>query len=73
MSDETRTDETKADEAAAPTKERRGEDGLPLDREPTLDDVRGSTGSGRATAVSCTALVVLLIAAFWVLRAVVLR
>lgn len=72
MDDETRTEETKADEAAG-APERRDEDGLPLDRKPTLDDVRGQGGSGRTTAVSCTLAVLLLVAAFWVLRAVVMR
>jgi hypothetical protein len=49
--------------------ERVDEEGLPLDREPTLDDVRGSEGSGRAIAVGCTALVLLALVAFWLIRA----
>lgn len=49
--------------------ERRDEDGLPLDRAPTLDDVRSESGSGRTIAVGCSILVLLLIAAFWVVRA----
>ena len=44
-------------------------EGLPLDREPTLDNVRGSEGSGRSVAVDCTALVVLVLGAFWIWRA----
>jgi len=56
---------------AAP--ERRDADGLPLDREPTLDDVRGDGHFGRSTAVGCSLAVLLVIAAFWVLRAFVLR
>jgi len=53
--------------------ERRDAEGLPLDRKPTLDDVRGGGGSGRTTAVSCTVIVILLVLAFWVLRAFVMR
>ena len=34
--------------------ERFDEDGLPLDRPPTLDDVRGNAGSGRTIAIGCT-------------------
>jgi len=49
--------------------ERRDEDGLPLDRDPTLDDVRSDAGSGRAIAIGCSLLVLLLIAAFWIVRA----
>jgi hypothetical protein len=49
--------------------ERVDEEGLPLDREPTLDDVRGSEGSGRAIAVGCTALVLIALVAFWLIRA----
>lgn len=51
------------------TPERRDEDGLPLDRAPTLDDVRSNAGSGRSIAVGCSILVLLLIAAFWLVRA----
>jgi hypothetical protein len=57
----------------APKAERLDEEGLPLDREPTLDDVRGSEGSGRAIAVSCSVLVVAAIAVFWLIRAGLLR
>jgi hypothetical protein len=49
--------------------ERLDEDGLPLDRPATLDDVRGTSGSGRSVAIGCTLLVLALILAFWVLRA----
>ena len=48
--------------------ERRDADGLPLDREPTLDDVRGSAGSGRTIAVGCFVLVVLAVIGFWLVR-----
>ncbi len=49
--------------------ERLDEDGLPLDRPATLDDVRGQAGSGRTIAVGCFVLVALAVAAFWILRA----
>jgi hypothetical protein len=52
--------------------ERFDEEGLPLDREPTIDDVRGGEGSGRTIAVGCSILVVLAIAVFWLIRAGIL-
>jgi hypothetical protein len=52
--------------------ERRDEDGLPLDRDPTIDDVRGGANHFKL-AVGCSAVVVLLIVAFWVLRVLVAR
>ena len=55
-----------APEPEAP--ERVDDEGLPLDREPTLDDVRGEAGSGRVIAVGCTVLVAILVAGFWLLR-----
>jgi len=58
-------------EPASPSPERRDEGGLPLDREPALDDVRGGANHGRI-AVGCAAAVALLIAVFWILRAYVL-
>jgi hypothetical protein len=54
------------DTAPAPA-ERRDQDGLPLDREPTIDDVRGRENHFKL-AVGCSAAVALLIVAFWVLR-----
>ena len=60
-------------EAKAKAPERVDEDGLPLDREPTLDDVRSNAGSGRTIAVGCTGLIVVLVLAFWILRAYVLH
>jgi hypothetical protein len=53
----------------AETPEAYDADGLPLHRAPTLDDVRGSAGSGRTIAVGCAVLVALAVAAFWVIRA----
>lgn len=58
--------------ALAPAAERFDDEGLPLDRAPTLDDVRGGAGSGRSVAIGCTILVTLLVLAFWLLRAVVM-
>ena len=45
------------------------EDGLPLHRAATLDDVRSNAGSGRTIAVGCALLVALAIGAFWLIRA----
>jgi hypothetical protein len=59
------------EQAPAPKGERRDEDGLPLDRPPTLDDVRSEAGSGRAIAIGCTALVIVVILGFWAVRALV--
>lgn len=64
-------DETKSDDAApveaSTAPERLDEEGLPIDRALTLDDVRGE-GSGRTIAIGCTALVVLATVGFWLLR-----
>ena len=72
MSDAETKTEGAAEEAGSAKAERFDEDGLPLDRKPTLDDVRGTEGSGRTIAIGCSVLVVLAIAAFWLLRAGVL-
>ena len=64
--------ETTSPEGGSPAAERRDEDGLPLDRAPTLDDVRGQSGSGRTIAVGCTLLVALALLAFWGVRALML-
>jgi hypothetical protein len=69
-------DETKSDapaEAPAKAAERVDEEGLPLDRAPTLDDVRGAEGSGRTIAIGCTVLVVLAVLGFWILRAAMMH
>ena len=47
--------------------------GIPMSREPTLDDVRGDGVEHRRLAFGCTLLVALLLVAFYVLRVVVLR
>jgi hypothetical protein len=57
---------------SANERERRDEEGLPIDRAPTMDDVRGSEGSGRTIAIGCSAIVLGLILVFWLLRAYVL-
>ena len=68
------TDETKQEDEPKPTApERLDEDGLPLDREPTLDDVRGNTGEHPAAPNRCSVLVVLMVLGFWILRAYLLR
>ncbi len=69
-------DETKSDapaEAPKAAAERLDEEGLPLDRPPTLDDVRGAEGSGRTIAIGCTVLVVLAVLGFWILRAAMMH
>lgn len=58
-----------AGDAGASKIERVDEDGLPLDRPATLDDVRGNAGSGRAIAVGCTLAVAIVLALFWLIRA----
>ena len=62
------SDELKESAEAPARPERRDAEGLPLDREPTLDDVRGESGSGRSIAWGCTALVVVALAGFWLVR-----
>jgi hypothetical protein len=70
---------TKSDEAphevviAPEAAERVDEEGLPIDRPPTLDDVRGTEGGGRMIAIGCTALVVLAVLGFWILRAAMMH
>jgi hypothetical protein len=69
-------DGTKSDESVPPAPEvaeRVDEEGLPIDRAPTLDDVRGAEGGGRMIAIGCTALVVLAVLGFWVLRAAMMH
>lgn len=59
-------------EATPTAPERRDEEGLPIDRAPTIDDVRGGENHFKL-AVGCSAAVALLIVAFWVLRVVLSR
>lgn len=49
--------------------ERRDADGLPTDREPTLDDVRGGADHFKL-AVGCSLVVLLMVLAFGVLRVI---
>ena len=57
------------DEAAeAPEKERVDADGLPLDREATIDDVRSTEARHGRIAFGCTLFVVLLLVIFWLIR-----
>jgi hypothetical protein len=53
--------------APEPAPERRDAEGLPLDREPTIDDVRGGANHFKF-AIGCSVVVVVVLAAFWVLR-----
>ncbi len=56
-------------EAEAPPQAGRvDEDGLPLDRDATIDDVRSTEARHGRFAAGCTLLIVLLIAAFWAIR-----
>lgn len=57
--------ETAADE---PPKERVDADGLPLDRDATIDDVRSQEGKHGRIAFGCTLFVVLLLVLFWLIR-----
>ncbi|MBM4376793.1 MAG: hypothetical protein FJ095_17060 [Deltaproteobacteria bacterium] len=58
-----------ADDAAGPVDQL----GIPMSREPTLDDVRSDGVEHRRLALGCTLLVALLLVGFFVLRVVVLR
>jgi hypothetical protein len=66
------TEKPDPEDARPAAPERRDADGLPLDRDATLDDVRGGANHFKF-AVGCSALVALLIVAFWVLRGVLAR
>jgi hypothetical protein len=61
--------ETTATEDEPVMAERVDEDGLPLDRAATIDDVRLRSGLHGRFALGCVVIVVLLIAAFWMIRA----
>ena len=51
-----------------PPKERLDEDGLPIDRDPTIDDVRSTEARHGRIAFGCTLFVVLLLVLFWLVR-----
>ncbi|MBK8253502.1 MAG: hypothetical protein IPK82_12650 [Polyangiaceae bacterium] len=55
--------------AEDPPKERVDADGLPLDREPTIDDVRSQEGKHGRIAAGCALSIILVIALFWLIRA----
>ena len=42
--------------------------GIPMSREPTLDDVRSDGEAHRRMALGCTLLVIVGVASFWVFR-----
>jgi hypothetical protein len=46
--------------------------GIPMNREPTLDDVRGDGEQHRRLAIGCALLVAALLVAFYLIRAVAL-
>jgi hypothetical protein len=46
--------------------------GIPMSREPTLDDVRSDGNAHRRMALGCSAAVVLLLVGFWLVRALLL-
>lgn len=66
------TSDAAADEAQERAPERVDEDGLPLDRDATIDDVRSKEARHSRIALGCTLVILLLIAAFFVVRAGVL-
>jgi hypothetical protein len=59
-------------EATPNASDRRDADGLPLDREPTIDDVRGGANHFKL-AVGCSAIVGVVLLAFWILRVALAR
>lgn len=65
-------EESAQDEAQETAPERVDEDGLPLDRDATIDDVRSTEARHSRFALGCTLVILLLIASFFVLRAGVL-
>lgn len=60
--------ESEPSDAAPARKVRVDEDGLPLDRAVTLDDVRSTEGMHGRYALGCTIAIVALIVAFWLIR-----
>lgn len=69
--DEATTGERASEEPTTGEKpaERFDEDGLPLDRDATIDDVRSKTGLHGRIGVGCALLIVLFVVAFWLIRA----
>lgn len=52
----------------APKEERVDADGLPLDREATIDDVRSTEARHGRIAFGCSLVIVLFIVLFWLIR-----
>lgn len=65
--DSENAEQSSADEESP--KERVDADGLPLDREPTIDDVRSQEGKHGRIAAGCALSIILVIALFWLIRA----
>jgi hypothetical protein len=68
-------DEAGADDAAEAGDEEVGpvdQLGIPMSREPTIDDVRGDGEAHRRLALGCTVAVTLLVLSFWLVRAYLL-
>lgn len=42
--------------------------GIPMNREPTIDDVRGDGVAHRRLAVGCSVIVALFVILFWMIR-----
>jgi hypothetical protein len=66
-SDEPASDEPASDETADEPVDQLG---IPMSREPTIDDVRTDGEDHRRMAFGCSLLVVVATAAFWLLRVV---
>lgn len=63
------TDGAATDEPSEPAApERVDADGLPLDRDATIDDVRSTEARHGRIALGCTLVIVLFIVLFWALR-----
>ena len=42
--------------------------GIPMSREPTIDDVRGDSGPHRNLALGCSVIAIVLVGGFWLVR-----
>ncbi len=62
--DDDRDDDDRDDDDRGPVDQL----GIPMSREPTLDDVRGDGDAHRRMAFGCTAVVTLFVIAFWLVR-----
>lgn len=66
MSDERQAEEPSEDDGPV------DQLGIPMSREPNIDDVRGEGRQHRALALGCTVAVVVLLAAFFFVRVLAL-